>query len=363
MFSYPFRPRLSCFSSCVLFVFALTSAATAAEPSFQRGVSIGHWLAKARAEQPYGSPWFGRNDLVWLKEQGFDHVRIPVDGRLWRRADGSLDEGKIEPFARALGWAKELGLGVLLDMHFLPGGAYGPAQDPAIFTDDAARRQAAEFWGLVARRFRDEGKALRFEVINEPSAPQAAQLNALSAAALAEIRRADRDRVVYVTSNEVSIFATVTQMAVPEDPNVAILLRYDDPMVFTHQRASWKQCPPNMPLVHFPGKVPDMTGFVPPDHFAAKAAGTELTVAQVDADFAKTMAWLREHARGKEIYLCGFGCYEGCPPDSRRNYIAAVRAAAERHGWGWSVWDYRSSFAIRTADGKPTAVLEGLFPR
>ena len=89
----------------------------------------------------------------------------------------------------------------------------------------------------------------------------------------------------------------------------------------------------------------------------------EMTVEEIDAAFAKAAAWIAAHAPGKEVYLGGFGCYETAPAESRRAWIAAVRTAAERHGWGWAVWDYRGSFGVRAADGKATAVLEGLFKR
>ena len=370
MVSRRFRSGLLSYLSLTLLLgvlparsFATETGTGSAAPTFKRGISIGHWLAKVR-DGVYGAPWFGRDDVRWIAQQGFDHIRYPVDGRLWLLADGSLDETKIAPFLQAVKWTRENGLGSVLDMHFLPGGTYDPnSQDPTIYTDDRARVKAAEFWGKVARRFSAEGAYLRFELINEPMAPRNGQLNALNSTLLAAIRQSDQNRVVYLTSNESSSFATLEDVVVPDDPHVVLLLHYDEPLVFTHQRTSWKHCPPDMPLVHFPGKVPDMTGIVPSDHFAMKASGTELTVADIEAAFAKATAWLRQHATGKEIYLGEFGCYEGAPAESRRAYIAAVRATAERNGWGWAIWDYKSSFAVRTADGKPTAVLEGLFQR
>jgi len=333
--------------------------------TFKRGISVGHWLAKMHDGVPYGAPWFGRTDIAWIAQQGFDHIRYPVDGRLWLLADGSLDESKIAPFLQAVTWTRELGLGAVLDMHFLPGGAiHDPnAQDPAIFTDESARANAARFWAKVAERLAGEGAWLRFEIINEPFAPKNSQLNALNRAALAAIRAVDRDRVVYVTSNLSSTFATLADVVVPDDSHVAIVLHYDEPLIFTHQRAPWKHFPADMPLVPFPGQVPDLSKSLPPGHPSVTTSLTELTVADIDADFARASAWLRQHAPATEVYLGEFGCYEQAPVTSRRAYIAAVRAAAERAGWGWAVWDYRSSFAVRDADGKPTAVLDGLFPR
>jgi endoglucanase len=344
---------------------AATSVALPANPTFQHGISVGHWMAKMRSGQPYGGPWFGRDDVAWIAQQGFDHVRWPVDGRLWLLPDGSLDEAKIARFLEAVIWARDHGMSSVLDMHFLPGGGTYDAnnQDLAIFTDEKARSKAAEFWGKVAQRLAGEGAWLRFELVNEPMAPRHDQLNALNLALLAAVRTADRQRVVYLTSNLSSSFATLADVTVPDDRNVAIVLHYDEPMIFTHQRASWKQLPANMPPVNFPGVVPDLTKLVPPDHFAAKVSLTELKIEDVDTAFAKAAKWLRANAPGKEVYLGEFGSYEMAPADSRRIFARTVRTAAERHGWGWAVWDYKSSFGVRRNDGSSTAVLDGLFDR
>lgn len=340
-----------------------TPASTA--PTFKRGISVGHWMAKMRSGQPYGGPWFGRDDVAWIAQQGFDHVRWPVDGRLWLLSDGALDETKVARFLEAVQWARDNGMSSVLDMHFLPaGGSYDANnQDPAIFTDEKVRAKATDFWGKIAQRLASEGPWLRFELVNEPMAPRHDQLNALNVALLAAVRAVDRQRVVYLTSNLSSSFATLADVVVPTDPNVAIALHYDEPMIFTHQRASWKQLPASMPPVNFPGTVPDLTKLVPPEHFAAKVSLTELKIEDVDAAFAKAAGWLKTHAPGKEVYLGEFGSYEMAPADSRRVFTRTIRSAAERHGWGWAVWDYKSSFGVRRADGSSTAVLDGLFER
>jgi endoglucanase len=331
-------------------------------PTFKRGISVGHWLAKYHDGQDYGAPWFSVADVAWIAHHGFDHIRYPVDGRVWLRADGSLDEAKIGVFLAAVRWGREAGLGTVLDMHFLPGGEDDPnQQDALIFTNETARSKAANFWGKVARRLKDEGAWLRFELINEPMAPVDEQLNALNHEALASIREVDATRVVYITSNRSSVFGTFSAVTVPNDPHVAIVLHYDEPLVFTHQRAPWKHCPPDMPLVEFPGRVPDLRKLFPADHFAAQASLTELKVSDIDSAFAQVAKELAERAPGKEVYLGEFGCYEQAPADSRRRYVTAVREAAERNGWSWAVWDYKSSFAVRGPDGKPTVVMESLF--
>jgi endoglucanase len=120
-----------------------------------------------------------------------------------------------------------------------------------------------------------------------------------------------------------------------------------------------------MPPVPFPGRVPDLSGAVAPGHanpFRGHA-GDELTVADIEAGFARVAVWAAEHAQGREIYLGEFGVYKAADPDSQRRWITAVREAAESRGWSWAVWDYNDSFGVRDAKGRPTAILQGLFPR
>jgi endoglucanase len=65
-----------------------------------------------------------REDLVLLKDAGFDTVRVPFtyrlflddeDGRAWH-------DGGFTPLDRVIGWARELGLWIVLDMHGRPAG-------------------------------------------------------------------------------------------------------------------------------------------------------------------------------------------------------------------------------------------------
>jgi endoglucanase len=339
---------------------ATGSVGASQEPvvSFKRGVSIAHWLAKVYDPAGPGAPWFQEADVRWIAGQGFDHLRIPIDGRWVWRADKTLDEERLAPLVRALHWARDLGLGAVVDMHFLPGGTYDrDVQDPAIFTDASARAEAALFWTQFARRFADEGPYLRFELVNEPMAPENRQLNDLNEALIKAIRSVDSRRFLYVTSNLSSVFATLPDVRVPSDTRVGVIVHYDEPEVFTHQRAAWKQCPPDMPVVTFPGRVPDLRKLFPPDHFAYKASMTELTVDRIEADFTAAQAWLSAHAPGREVYLGEFGVYETAPADSRRRYIRAVSQAAAKRGWGWAVWSYNGTFTVRDKQGNPTPVL------
>jgi endoglucanase len=336
-----------------------------AAPAFRHGVNISHWLSQNYSERPYGAGWFNEEDVAWIAAQGFDHIRFPIDGRELMRADGSLDEKKLEPFDRALHWTKAKGLGAILDMHFLPGADFNEKNsDKRLFEDAALMDQVAAFWAKLAKYYAKEGDYLRFELLNEPVARENSQVNVFTKRMLSAIRESNPTRIVYIPCNRWNSYKTIKDVEVPADPNIAITFHFYEPMIFSHQRASWVSLPPDMPLVPFPGKVPDLAKALPAGHRYLEWSGRELSAAlQIDPPFAMVAAWAKENAKGREIYLGEFGAYKEADPKSTEAYVRAVRQAAERNGFSWAIWDYRGGFGVRDEQGQPSAVFRGLFDR
>jgi len=333
--------------------------------TFKRGVNISHWLSQNTAKETYAAPWFGESDVAWIAQQGFDHIRLAVDIRLCLKPDGSLDDAPLAPIHDTIRWAKSHGLGVVLDAHFLPGADFNDGgRDRRAYTDAAVQDQVAGIWRELARRFANEGPWLRFEILNEPVATENKQLNPFMHHMLAAIRETNPTRIVYVTSNKWSQFSTVPDVVLPDDPNVALTIHNYEPLIFTHQRASWVNLDDTLPPVAFPGKVPDyashMTG---KGHHDFGHPGDPLTVAQVDEAFAKVAAWVAQHRPGLEVYVGEFGVYQPADTESKKHWLGAIVRNCESRGWGWAVWEYEGGFGVRNPDGGGTTVLEGLFAK
>lgn len=361
----PFRRLL--LAGGLIFAAAIASVRLAAAPAytFKRGANISHWLSQNEGRLFYAAPWFGPSDIDWLARQGFDHIRLPVDFRECMRPDGTLDEAKVAPISAAIRWARARGLGVVLDAHFLPGGDFNSTGgDSRIYTDPAIEAKAANCWRLMARHFAGEGPNVRFEILNEPVAPENRLLNPVMHHLLAVIRESNPTRIVYVTSNKWSSFHTVGDVVLPEDPNVALTIHFYEPLVFTHQGAPWVGFKRDLPPVTFPGVVPDVTGYTLPNFTMHLHPGDPINAEQIEATFASVSAWLAQHAPKIEVYVGEFGVYQPAPAASKRRWIQTVRTAAERRGWGWAVWEYGDfGFGIRGRDGAGTPVLAGLFDR
>jgi endoglucanase len=337
-----------------------SSASDVSSYTFKRGVNISHWLSQNYGERTYAAPWFTQADVAWIADQGFDHIRVPIDSKHWMTSEGALIESAIEPFDRACEWAQAHNLGVILDVHYLPGASFSTVENE-LFTNEALIVVAENFWAQLAERYADAGSWLRFELINEPVAERNAQLNPLLARLLAAVRATNPTRVVYFTSNKWGQFNTVTDLELPDDPNVALTVHFYKPFPFTHQRAAWTDFKPPMPQVDFPGIVPDITNLVPKGHPWALLSGTTInTEISVDPEFEKLAKWAKENAPDLEIHIGEFGVYEAASPQSIQNYVGAVVAASERHGFGWAIWDYCGGFAIRDSKGQPTAAMRGI---
>jgi endoglucanase len=342
------------------------AAPTGSAPTFMRGVNIDNWLSQNEGEMTYAAPWFTAEDVAWIAAHGFDHIRFPIDSRIWLKPDGTLDEAKVAPFDRALGWVRQNHLGAILDVHFLEGADFntGSASDLRIYTDPGLMEKAANLWRTLARRYAKEGDYLRFEILNEPKAEKNAQLNVFNTRMLAAIRESNPTRVVYFPVNKWNTIPNVDDLELPaNDPNVAVTVHFYEPLLFTHQRAPWVYAQPDqMPPIPFPGKVPDLSHVVPtPGQSLPKPLPTTLSAEKdIDPMFAHLAEWARAKAPGREILLGEFGVYYRVDPPSTINWVRAVRHDCERYGFGWCVWGYRSVFPVRHRDGSPAPMLEGL---
>ena len=251
-----------------------------------------------------------------------------------------------------------------VDVHFLPGADFSDGGDGRAFVDPKLQDRAVGIWREIAKHFAREPADVRFEIINEPVAPENKELNVLNRRVFAAIRESNPTRIVYLTSNRWSVISTIDDVELPDDPNIAFTFHFYEPLVFTHQKAPWVFAKQGMPSVKFPGVVPNVAPYVNPGSSIATDVGRTLSVAtDIDEPFAKMAAWAAKHAKGREILLGEFGVYQAADGASTKVWLEAVLDACERHGFAWNLWGYRSDeFGLLDWKGKETRLLRDLEP-
>jgi endoglucanase len=205
-----------------------------------RGISLGNWLvpegymfkfktansprliygvvnelvgepAAHRFWQSYRANYVTEADIKFIKQSGFNSVRVPFNYRLFVTEDkptGLAGPG-YELLDHVIGWCKQAGLYVILDMHAAPGGQTGDNIDdswgyPFLFESAESQELTIKIWQKLAARYKDEPTVLGYDLLNEPiphffdTAYFNPKLEPLYRRIVAGIRVVDRNHVIFL---------------------------------------------------------------------------------------------------------------------------------------------------------------------
>jgi endoglucanase len=118
--------------------------------------------------------FISEKDIVRIAENGFDHVRLPINSRIILTDEGLPIESGFALIDRVIEWCRKHRLWVLLDLHGAPGGQTGtniddsPNNKPELFMDRRYWEQTLELWRLLATRYAKEKVVLGYDLLNEP---------------------------------------------------------------------------------------------------------------------------------------------------------------------------------------------------
>ncbi|NMG43175.1 cellulase family glycosylhydrolase [Aromatoleum toluvorans] len=142
-------------------------------------------LGPAAAERlrAHWERWITREDFAWIAERGLNAVRIPFGHWIfgpdypYHRAYGAnphpFVDGGIDVLDRAMDWAAEFGLRVMLDLHAAPGCQNGFDNGGILnvcewHTQAEYREHTLSVLERMARRYRDHPALYAIECLNEP---------------------------------------------------------------------------------------------------------------------------------------------------------------------------------------------------
>lgn len=198
---------------------------------------------------PDKNPHHDRGDFDRVADLGFNAIRFAINGN-WYRDD---PRGFWRWLDRNVGWARDAGLLLILDLHVPIGGAWLDASDGPgdfrIWTDPEIRARTVDFWRAVATRYRDEPAIGAYDILNEPVTTDATgdQWRAFAAELATAIRAVDPEHLmivgpVYGTEGAYRPLDAGAQFLI-DDPNVMYDFHFYDPVEFTHQTADWLDRP------------------------------------------------------------------------------------------------------------------------
>ena len=159
----------------------------------------------------YRDNYITQADIRFIKQSGFNSVRIPFNYRLFV-TDGTvprLDGPGYELLDRVVSWCRSEGLYVILDMHAAPGGQTGDNIDdsfayPFLFESAESQELTVNLWGKIATRYRNEPAVIGYDLLNEPiahyfdTASLNPKLEPLYRRIVSGIREVDRNQIIFL---------------------------------------------------------------------------------------------------------------------------------------------------------------------
>ncbi len=159
----------------------------------------------------YRNNYITQEDIRFIKQAGFNSVRIPFSWQLFVSEDEpqKLEGEGYELLDRVVDWCKRAGLFVILDMHAAPGGQTGDNIDdswgyPFLFESRESQDLTVNIWRKIAARYSDESTVAGYDLLNEPIAPYFdtvylnPKLEPLYRRIVSGIREVDRNHIIFL---------------------------------------------------------------------------------------------------------------------------------------------------------------------
>jgi endoglucanase len=159
----------------------------------------------------YQENYITQEDIRFIKQSGFNSVRVPFSYRLFVSDDGptKLEGEGYRLLDNVVAWCKKEDLYVILDMHGAPGGQTGDNIDdswgyPFLFESAESQDLTVNIWRKIAARYRNEPTVIGYDLLNEPIAHyfDIANLNPklepLYRKIVAGIREVDRNHLIFL---------------------------------------------------------------------------------------------------------------------------------------------------------------------
>jgi endoglucanase len=297
------------------------------------------------------------NDLKWMRDWGFDFVRLPMDYWLWIDTDWrktkkltpddvyKFDESMLAKVDRAVELGTKFGLHVSLNFHRAPGYCINNAErEPFVLWRDKQAEDAFAFhWETFAKRYRAvPNDQLSFNLVNEAPTVRKDYMSAedyrrVMTRATEAIRKHSPNRMIIIDGLNVGNVVVENMIST----GVAQSVHAYTPAGISHYRASWVDRDSTYPTPSWPLKNKD--------------GSVDYNRQKLEEHYAP---WGRLVKKGIGVHCGEAGCYNKTPYDVFYRWFADVMEILKGHEIGYALWNFRGPFGILDS-GRQDVELEG----
>jgi len=157
-------------------------------------------------ERQFSDNFIRKEDLKNIAGMGCNCFRLPFNFRLIESAPYEYDLNGVGYLDRAIRWAKTCGLKVILDLHAAPGAQNHDWHSDSLGKADlwhsrANQKRVFALWKFLADRYKNETAVAGYDLLNESVIVDAGKLNRFYAELIREIRKVDKNHILFVEGN------------------------------------------------------------------------------------------------------------------------------------------------------------------
>lgn len=317
---------------------------------FLKGVNLGGWISQFdKYDHEHFKTFITRDDIKYISELGFDHVRVPVDYNVLEDEEGNKLESGFKYLLDCRKWCEEFGLNMVIDLHECFGYSFDPLKKDMdrkkFFYDEALQARFLKLWSEIANTFKDYPKQVAFEPLNEVVLFEVKNAwNKVLANYIKTIRAIAPDTYIICGGVCYNSVITVPLLDVPLDDKIVYNFHCYEPMVFTHQGAYWVDFMPSDFRISYPKSIEEY-----------RAASVELTkdlsgaiftegISEIGPKFFEDIfAPALKKAKEDDVALyCGeYGVIDLAENDSKIHWLEDIHSVFKEYGIGRALWNYK----------------------
>ena len=325
-----------------LIVFFFSFIIASAQNPFTKGVNLTGWFGANNAKSvPFTK--FTKKDLQNIKSLGCDVIRLPIT--LHYMTNGApnyqIDTLFYHYLDQVIDWTEELQINLIIDNHTIE-----------VATSKTVEAPLLKIWPQMARHYKNRSTSIFYEILNEPNTLLESDWAAIQAKVVDSIRVYDTKHTIVVTGADWGGIYGMTTLKKLKDTNLIYSFHFYDPMLFTHQGASWTS-PSQIDLggVPFPYDAarmpvcPASLKGTPVEGYMNTTYKTDGTVAKLKSTIDGAVKFAA--ANGVKIFCGELGVYNLKSPDlDRVGWYKSVIGYLNEKSIPWTMWDYQGGFGL-----------------
>ena len=332
-----------------------------------KGINISCWLSQTSSRKGSVETYFTEKEVKILSDWGFDHIRLPIDEKEVFTEDLKWKDAARQYIHKAIGWCEKHNMRVILDLHILRSHYFNNTETMTLWKDKASQDRMMQMWQMISDEFKKYPvDLLAYELLNEPVPDTPAQWNTLSAKLIAQIRKAEPDRMLIIDPSSHASIGALSSQTVPEgDKNLMFAIHFYTPHLLTHYKASWMSRLKNLTVpLNYPGQLvaKEIVDTI-------KNSNNLRVVNYYNGNYNKDVlaqtfeaAFEKSRQTGLRLIVSEVGCIDNAPEEPKVNWFADVAAICKEHDLAFSVWGYKASFGLFNENGtvKNERIMEAL---